>query len=350
MGGLRVALLVGLLTLALVGPARAAGIDAQAEVATALYAASATQAAAAKAADARITAQQAQIAALAAKVRAGAAQRAQLIAAEEGFVEELAANDRAYGAAIAVFRGAVVDICATPEGVAAMARFNSGDEAGALSILDALRAANDKARKTHEDIDSAAEGRRIAELAGEARSRGKQTTAQVIARYEDVVRLDPGVFWDWVELDRLYQAGGRLADARRAAEAGVKVAHDDAERTVALNEAGDVDMDAGDMAGRGGPTPRAWRSRAKLAAAGAGRRLSGARRGDQPGERRRRPDQAGRPRRRAGGARGGPGDQPQAGRRRSDQPGRAERCRHQPQPHRRRAHRPGGPHRRAQGL
>ena len=247
--------------------ARAAGIEAEAEVATALYAASATQAAAEKAADARISAERTQIAALAAKVRAGEAQRAQLIAAKQAFVAELAAKDRAYGEAIAVFRGAVVDICKTPEGLAAMARFNEGDEAGALDILDRIRAANDKTRQKREDIESAAEGRRIAELALEARARGKQTTAQVIARFEDVVRLDPGEFYDWVHLDQLYQDAGRLADAGRAIERGGKVARDERERTVALNELGDVRIAQGDLTGARSAEMESLAIARKLAAA-----------------------------------------------------------------------------------
>ena len=46
-------------------------------------------------------------------------------------------------AEIAVFRAAVEDIAKTPEGVAALARFNAGDEMGALAVLDDLRAARD---------------------------------------------------------------------------------------------------------------------------------------------------------------------------------------------------------------
>jgi hypothetical protein len=105
----------------------------------------------------------------------------------------LAARDRAYAQEIAIFRAAVKDIAATPEGANALARFNAGDEDGALAILDELRAALDTARQKRADIESAAEARRIAALALEARTRGKLTTAKVIARYEEVTRLDPGV-------------------------------------------------------------------------------------------------------------------------------------------------------------
>ena len=120
------------------------------------------------------------------------------------YVAALAARDRAYAQEIAVFRKAVEDIAATPQGAVALARFNAGDEIGALTVLDNLRAARDAARQKRADIESAAEGRRIATLALEARKRGKLNTAQVIARYEEVTRLDPAVHWDWIELGRLY--------------------------------------------------------------------------------------------------------------------------------------------------
>ena len=186
-----------------------AEVDARAEIAAALYAASATQAAAERVADVKLRSQRKEIEELRGKVRAGDAQRkGELTAAEEKYVAALAQRDRAYGQEIAVFRKAVEDIAATPQGAAALARFNAGDEIGALTVLDNLRAARDAARQKRADIESAAEGRRIATLALEARNKGKLTTAQVIARYEEVTRLDPAVHWDWVELGRLHPDAG----------------------------------------------------------------------------------------------------------------------------------------------
>src|SRR5262245_55801735 len=210
-----------------------AHVDARAEVAAALYAASATQAAGERVADATMRAQRKAIDALRAQVRAGDAQlRASLTAAQEAYVAALAARDRAYAQEIAVFRAAVQDIAATPEGAAALTRFNAGDEIGALAVLDDLRKARDAARQKRADIESAAEGRRIATLAVDARARGKLTTAQVIARYEEVTRLDPGVHRDRVELSRLYRDGGRLSAALRAAKAAADTAADDRGRAV----------------------------------------------------------------------------------------------------------------------
>jgi tetratricopeptide (TPR) repeat protein len=194
--------------------APSAPVDSRAEIAAALYAASATQAAAERVADGKLRAQRKEIEALRTQVRAGALQhQADLTAAEETYVAALAARDRAYAQEIAVFRAAVEDIAATPEGAAALARYNAGDEVGALAVLDELRAARDAARKKRADIESAVEGRRIATLALDARNKGKFTTAQVIARYEEVTRLDPGVHWDWIELGGLYQDAGNLSAA-----------------------------------------------------------------------------------------------------------------------------------------
>ena len=137
-------------------------MDARAEVAAALYAASATQATAARVADAKIRAQRAEIERMRAQLRLGAAGaaelRAALTAAEEAYVNALAARDRVYAEEIGIFRAAIQDIAATAGGAAALARFNAGDEVSALAILDDLRTARDRARKTRSDVESAAEG------------------------------------------------------------------------------------------------------------------------------------------------------------------------------------------------
>jgi len=224
----------------------AISIDASSEVASALYAASATQEAFARSADARIRELRGQIEAL--KLD-GAAAEAQLADKTREFVTELADRDRAYAQEIAVFREAVVDIASTSEGLNALAMFNDGDELGAIAILDDLRAARDDARQRRADIESASEARRIAVLALEARSLGKLTTEDVIARYVEITELDPGVHWDWVELSRLYRAIGSLPDAKGAAEMAAATSTDSRDRSVALNELGNIQFAQGDLTG-----------------------------------------------------------------------------------------------------
>jgi tetratricopeptide (TPR) repeat protein len=142
----------------------------------------------------------------------------QLVAAREAWVADLAARDPAYAEEIAAFRREVEDIASTPEGLAALARYNAGDRVEAIAILDRLRQARDTARRARADIESAAEARRIATLALDARGKDDPAfdTGAVIARYEAVVRLDPLHAPDWQRLAMLYRASGRAEDAAAA--------------------------------------------------------------------------------------------------------------------------------------
>lgn len=243
-------------------------IDAHAEVAAVLYAASATQAAFAKTMDVRLRAQQDRIKALAAELKAGDTRhRAEMISAQESFVAELAAKNREYAVQIELFRNTVTDIASTPEGAAALEHFNAGDEVGAIAILDRLRATNESMRAARAKLEDAAEGRRIALLALEARKRGKLTTQAVIARFEEVVKLDPGVVTDWLELDRLYQDLGQLDDAKKAVDAMAAHATTNLDRGKALAERSDVLLLQGDLAGSRSAAEQAVAINRQLAAA-----------------------------------------------------------------------------------
>lgn len=149
--------------------------SARASVAQAMYASTATAVAIERAGDARITEQRRQIEAMQARLQAlggtNAALEAEITAAQEHFVQELAARDRAYAQEIAVFRNALTNIASTPEGARALQRFNSGDEVGALAILDVLRAAHDRAREARSQAELETDNRRIALLNLEARAR-----------------------------------------------------------------------------------------------------------------------------------------------------------------------------------
>ena len=220
-------------------------VDTRAEVAAAVFAASATQAAELRNMDAHLRQARSEIGRLQTQ---GASARAELATAQERYVADLAARDRAYAQEIAVFRSAVTDIAATPEGATALARFNAGDEVGALAVLDQLRAARDRSRQVRVDIESAAEGRRIAALALETRNRGRLDTQAVIARYTEVTQRDPGVQWDWVELARAYQAVGSLAAAERAAQRALLLAASDRERGVAMSDLVQIHLAQGNLA------------------------------------------------------------------------------------------------------
>ena len=95
-------------------------INGPAEVSAFLYAASATRAANEKVADSRIRADAMRIASLEKAVKAGGAKVAELIAAQDAYVDRLAQRDHAYAAEIAVLRDAAMQLIASPERAAAL--------------------------------------------------------------------------------------------------------------------------------------------------------------------------------------------------------------------------------------
>jgi hypothetical protein len=241
MCAVKVTVIVGMfLALAIGATARAQGsvVDTQLEVTTALVQSSLTIQAIKKADDAKFSELQARIDALGAQVKTGRAKQADLTVANEALVASLSETDAGYKAEIQAFRGAVTNIASTPEGLAALARYNAGDQVGALAILDRLQAADEAARQKLTNVEKAVGERRIAALALDARDKSKVTTDSVILRYEAVVKLDRAEILDWRVLDRLYLAAGRTADARKAALAAVDVADNDRDKAVALGDLG----------------------------------------------------------------------------------------------------------------
>ena len=131
----------------------------------------------------------------------------------------------------------------------ALAKFNAGDEAGAITILDQLNDARDAALQKASDIQKAVGRRDEAQLALDGEQLGKISIAPVISLFEKVVALDPGVSRDWVDLAQLERSAGRLADARKAADQAVTTAASDPDRALALTQMGYVLAAQGDLPG-----------------------------------------------------------------------------------------------------
>jgi tetratricopeptide (TPR) repeat protein len=253
-----------------------AQVNARVEISAAVAGSSATLEAIERQANARDRARQAEIAALQTRLTEaegrGAAEvaslQAQLVEAREALVTDLAARDRAYAREIAVFRREVTDIAATPEGAAALARFNAGDHVGAIAVLDRLIEAEDAARQTRANIESAVARRRVATLALDARGKGDPAfdTGAVIVRYEAVVRLDPESYADWLQLFFLYQDAGRSSDALAATERMQQLSSDEQELGLALFETANALLSQGDRAGASSSYQRSLEIRERLAA------------------------------------------------------------------------------------
>jgi hypothetical protein len=233
-------------------PAVAGVVDVRAEIEAVVYRSAATQSAYARANDDHLRAEHERIEARIAQAKAGDDRgRRETTGLEAGFDRDLATRDQAYAQAVVELREAATVLARTPDGAAALARFNTDGEVEALAAWDARREVRDKARGKPDTAASMAEARRIAVLAFDARQRGKLTTDQAIARFEALVGLGQARFDDWIALSGFYHDLGRETDARRAMEFAEKIASSDSQHAIVLTRLGHLLLDAGDLPGAG---------------------------------------------------------------------------------------------------
>ena len=233
-------------------PALASVVDVRAEVETVVYRSADTQAAYARANDGHLRAEHERVEAQIAQVKPGDDRgRRETTALEAGFDRDLAVRDQVYAQAVVELRNAATALGRTPDGAAALAKFNAGGEADALAALDVQHEARDKARDKPDPVASVTEARRIAAMALDARQRGKLTTDQAIARFDALVGLGQARFDDWIALSGFYHDLGRDTDARRVMASAEKIALTDSEQAMASIRLAHLLLDAGDLAGAG---------------------------------------------------------------------------------------------------
>ncbi len=148
-------------------------------------------------------------------------QRDELARERRALVDELTARDRLLEAEVTAYREAVTKLAETPNAKkrAALQRYADGDRIGGFAVLEDITRAENDARAKTAAIANAANLRELAALAYEMKDRGEKTTAEVVALYEEITKLDAGVMLDWALLSLLHDEAGRLSDAKRAAEA-----------------------------------------------------------------------------------------------------------------------------------
>lgn len=220
------------------------------------YGAAVTTAAFDRAADPELRVLRGQIESMRGQVQAGQAlneaMRGDLSRAQQEFVAKLAEKNRAYAEAIARFAGTVTSLSASPEGAAALAQYNAGREVAAIAVLKQLVVANARAlelaNRKREVLSQARQLREVALLELDARKKGKITTAELIADFETVVRLDSSLFDDWMNLGFLYEDNGRMHDTIRSIEFAKNIADNDRDRMIASGELGRVLMIIGNLA------------------------------------------------------------------------------------------------------
>lgn len=193
------------------------------------------------------------------------AQLAEVITEKTRLIEELAARDRDYAAQIAEHRRQMEGLAEDPRKREALALYADGDRTGAFPLLEAIVRAENAADSAAAARRNAERLREIAALALHMLDLGEKPLTEVIGLWEDAQREDPRCHWGWVELRRLLQGAGRLADARLAAAHALETAADDRERWVAFDELGDVE--AGDLGAARQSFTQGLEIRRRLAAA-----------------------------------------------------------------------------------
>jgi len=179
--------------------------------------------------------------------------REQIASERQALVVALANRDRTLAAAVQAYREVVIGIATSSDlkKQKALQRFADGEQREALADLDVILDAERATQNRAFDIQDAEKRRLIAMLALQAHDQGKVTLEEVIGRFEQLTRLNPDMTRNWIELGRLYQDRGQLDRARQAAEFANRsmLGSDVHDRTVVLNELGDVAAEAGDLAG-----------------------------------------------------------------------------------------------------
>ncbi|MDZ7856065.1 hypothetical protein [Sphaerotilus sp.] len=168
-------------------------------------------------------------------------------------VEELTRRDTVFKGELAEYRRLVAELANSPnpERRQALERYADGDRVGAFATLKELTRIEEAAGEKAVKLRAAARYREQAALAADMKDRGDPgvTTLIVLAEWEAAAERDAGDFATWGYISRLRHEAGQTGQAIDAARELLRVAATDRERSVALNEMGDLLLPAGDLPG-----------------------------------------------------------------------------------------------------
>lgn len=184
--------------------------------------------------------------------RKAEAQLAAVRAEQEAMRAQLEALDREYAASIRAFREGMTGLLATndPRITESLQRYADGDSSALDDLQDYVRIVR-RARQAGLDARSAAEQRGVAEAKMDDKGKGKRTTIEVLATWEEAAALDPADFWQWTYIARLRDEAGDLAGATQAARSAREKARSERETAVALGGIGNLATKQGKLAEAG---------------------------------------------------------------------------------------------------
>ena len=186
-----------------------------------------------------------------ADARAAGAEAALVVARTEyaSLCAQLTAQEASLRTEIEAYRAEALGIAAraTPERLAALARFADGDRVGAWPVIEDLMQASVRARMAAAAGAAAVEVREVADLREIMWRNGEAASAQVLSLWDQAASLDPRDLDTHLHRARLLEDLGQLQQARAAAELALSLAMNDQQRFDANTELGRVALTQGDL-------------------------------------------------------------------------------------------------------
>ena len=172
---------------------------------------------------------------------------------QEDLMAQLAAKDAEYEASLRAYREGLTGLLAEsdPRVVPVLERYAEGDTKAA-DDLQALTRIIRKARDAGLAAAAAAvrtkngdEQRTVARLWADEKDKGRKTTTDVLAAWQEAAEIDPSDFWQWIEITRLHQEAGDPTSAARTAQSATNSARTLRDRSVALDELAGIAVSQG---------------------------------------------------------------------------------------------------------
>ena len=171
---------------------------------------------------------------------------ARLRAEQDALLAQFAAEDVEYAASIRAYREGLTGLLADndPRIVDFLGRYADGDAHAADELQELTRTIR-KSLDAGNRVRIAADQRNLARILLDEKDKGRKTTAQALAAWQEAASIDSADFWQWIEIARLQQESGNLIGAREAADQARAIASEKREHIAALNEIGDISASQG---------------------------------------------------------------------------------------------------------
>lgn len=167
----------------------------------------------------------------------------------EALCSQVTTREASLHAEIEAYRAEALGMAtrATPERLAALARFADGDRVGAWPVIEELMQASVRARMAAAASAAAGEVREVAALREIMWLNSEATSAQALALWDQAASLDPRHLDTHLRRARLLEDVGQIGQARTALNAALELAATNEQRFAVNTELGRLAMAEGDL-------------------------------------------------------------------------------------------------------